>query len=99
MGQVEFPPEPNWQPLRLLVSDEKLRREFMFMGTYVGATEDDGATRIELYKHESSRRYLNADSEGNCYLYDGASASRGENPYRKITVGEALANFSGFSGE
>ena len=93
MGQIEFPPEPNWQPLRLLVPDENLRDEFMFMGTYLAA-EDEGAARIELYKHQSSRRYLNVDAEGNCYVYDGASAARGENPYLKISRGEALCNFA-----
>jgi hypothetical protein len=93
MGQIEFPPEPNWKPLRLLVPDEKLCGEFMFMGTYLAA-EDEGAARIELYKHQSSRRYLNVDAEGNCYVYDGASAARGENPYRKISRGEALCNFA-----
>ena len=95
MGQIEFPPEPNWQPLRLLLPDENLRSEFMFMGTYLAA-EDEGAARIELYKHQSSRRYLNADSEGNCYVYDGAKASRGENPYQKISRREALGNLRAF---
>jgi hypothetical protein len=92
MGQIEFPSEPNWQPLRLLVPDEELRNEFMFMGTYLPAEE--GAARIELYKHQSSRRYLNVDAEGNCYVYDGANAARGENPYRKISRREALGNFA-----
>ena len=98
MGQIEFPSEPNWQPLRLLVSDEKLRGEFMFMGTYLAA-EDEGAAHIELYKHQSSRRYLNVDAEGNCYVYDGASAARGENPYQKISRREALCNFAVSVGE
>ena len=79
MGQIEFPSEPNWQPLRLLVPDEKLRSEFMFMGTYLAA-EDEGAARIELYKHQSSRRYLNVDAEGNCYVYDGAKRGARRKP-------------------
>ena len=90
MGQIEFPSEPNWQPLRLLVPDENLRDEFMFMGTYLPAEE--GAARIELYKHQSSRRYLNVDAEGNCYVYDGAKAACGENPYQKISRQAALGN-------
>ena len=65
----------------------------MFMGTFVGA-EDEGAVRIELYKHQSNRRYLNVDAEGNCYIYDGAKAARGENPYQKISRREALGNFA-----
>lgn len=83
MGQIEFPSEPNWEPLRLHVPDEELLSEFMFMGTYVAA-EEEGAARIELYKLKSSRRYLNVDAEGNCYVYDDAKAAHGENPYRKI---------------
>lgn len=93
MGQIELPIEPNWQPLRLVLPDEKLRSEFMFMGTYLAA-ENEGAARIELYKHQSSRRYLNVDAEGNCYVYVGASAARGENPYQKISRREALCNFA-----
>ena len=93
MGQIEFPSEPNWQPLRLLVPGEKLRSKFMFMGTFVAA-EEEGAARIELYKHQASRSYLNVDAEGNCYVYDGASAARGENAYRKIIRRDALGNFS-----
>lgn len=95
MGQIEFPPEPNWQPLLLLLPDEKFRGEFMFMGTFVAA-EDEGAARIELYKHQLNRCYLNVDSEGNCYVYDGASAARGENPYQKISSREALGNLRAF---
>lgn len=87
MGQIEFPIEANWQPLQLMVADEKTRREFMFMGTFVAA---NGSLKIELYKHESSRRYLNVDAGGECYFYDGSAAARGENPYRKISRREAL---------
>lgn len=85
MGQIEIPNEPNWQPLELLIADENHRREFMFMGTFVAA---DGELRIELYKHESSRRYLNVDAAGNCYVYD--AATQNENSYRKISRREAL---------
>lgn len=92
---MEFPSEPNWQPLRLLVPDEEVRSQFMFMGTFVAA-EDEGAARIELYKHQSSRLYLNADAEGNCYVYDGANAARGENPYRKIVRRDALGRLFAF---
>ena len=95
MGQIEFPSEPNWQPLRLLLPDENLRSKFMFMGTFVTA-ENEGGARIELYKHRSNRRYLNLDSEGNCYVYDGAKAARGENPYQKISRQEALGNLRAF---
>lgn len=87
MGQIEFPPEPNWQPLRLIIENNETRREFMFTGTFVAM---DGSPKIELYKHELSRRYLNVDAGGDCYYYDGA-ATQGENPYRKISRQDALA--------
>lgn len=90
MGKIEFASEPNWQPLRKILADEKSRSEFMFMGTFVAANEQ--TTKIELYKHKSNRRYLNIDSDGNCYFYDGGRAARGDNPYQKIAVREALAN-------
>ncbi len=67
----------------------------MFMGTFVAA-EDEGAARIELYKHQSSRLYLNADAEGNCYVYDEGNAARGENPYRKIIRRDSLGKLFAF---
>lgn len=67
----------------------------MFMGTFVAA-ENEGAARIELYKNQSNRRYLNVDSEGNCYVYDGAKAARGENPYQRISRQDALDNLCAF---
>lgn len=90
MGQIEFSSEPNWQPLRLVIADEETRRKFMFMGTFVAK---DGMPEIELYKHESSRRYLNVDAGGNCYFYDGAKA-KDENPYREISRQDALNRLS-----
>ena len=95
MGQIQFPSEPNWQPLRLLLPHVRLMGEFMYMGTFVAA-EDEGAARIELYKHQSSRRYLNVDSEGNCYVYDAARASSGDNPYQKISRQEGFGNLCAF---
>lgn len=92
MGQIEFPSEPNWQPLRLIIEDDNTLREFMFMGTFVAK---DGMPKIELYKHESSRRYLNVDSAGNCYFYDGAAAGASESPYRKISSQDALNRLCG----
>lgn len=67
MGQIEFPLVPNWQPLEMVVTGEKTRAAFMFIGTFVAPD-----MRIELYKHGLSRRYLNVDSAGNCYAYTGA---------------------------
>jgi hypothetical protein len=94
MRQIEFASEPNWQPLRKILVDEQSRSEFMFMGTFVAA--EVNAPKIELYKHKSNRRYLNIDSDGNCYFYDGGRAARGDNPYQKIAVREALRPFARF---
>ena len=91
MGQIEFSIKANWQPLQLIIADEAARREFMFMGTFIAG---NGMPKIELYKHESSRRYLNIDAGGNCYFYDGAAA-QGENPYRKISRQDALNRLRG----
>ena len=54
--QIDF--TPNWKPL-----EDKLGvrcQEFMFMGRMGG---------INLYKHILTRRYLNLDDSGNCYVY------------------------------
>jgi hypothetical protein len=54
--QIDF--TPNWKPL-----EEKLGarcQEFMFMGR-VGS--------VNLYKHIFTRRYLNLDDSGKCYVY------------------------------
>ncbi len=54
--EIEF--TPNWKPLK-----DKLGtrcEEFMFMGRM---------GRVNLYKHILTRRYLNLDDSGNCYVY------------------------------
>jgi hypothetical protein len=54
--QIDF--TPNWKPL-----EDKLGarcQEFMFMGR-MGS--------VNLYKHILTRRYLNLDDSGNCYVY------------------------------
>jgi hypothetical protein len=52
--------EPDWGPLEKVLP-MKWCGGFMFMG-YVG--------KIRLYKHGLTRHYLNADPDGNTYLYD-----------------------------
>jgi hypothetical protein len=51
--------EPNWKPLEGRLGKARCAG-FMFMGRTNG---------INLYKHGISRRYLNLDDEGNCYVY------------------------------
>jgi hypothetical protein len=51
--------EPNWKPLEGRLGKARCAG-FMFMGRTNG---------INLYKHGISRRYLNLDDEGHCYVY------------------------------
>jgi hypothetical protein len=46
--------EPNWAPLELVLPAWELEN-FMYMGR---------AGEIELYKHRSTRRYLNISADG-----------------------------------
>lgn len=54
--EIDF--TPNWKPL-----ENKMGtwcQEFMFMGRM---------GRVNLYKHIPTRRYVNLDDSGNCYVY------------------------------
>ena len=57
-GSEEIDFTPNWKPLEDKLGDRC--QEFMFMGR-VGS--------VNLYKHILTRRYLNLDDSGNCYVY------------------------------
>ena len=57
-GSHQIDCTPNWKPL-----EDKLGgrcQEFMFMGR---------TGNLTLYKHILTRRYLNLDDSGNCYVY------------------------------
>ena len=54
--QTDF--KPNWKALEKKIGDRC--QEFMYMGRVGG---------INLYKHILTRRYLNLDDLGNCYIY------------------------------
>jgi hypothetical protein len=57
-GRQEIDFTPNWKPL-----EDKLGvscQEFMFMGRM---------GNVNLYKHILTRRCLNLDDSGNCYVY------------------------------
>jgi len=58
---VEVPLTPDWNPLLTRVAAQQCDA-FMYMG-HVGP--------VHLYKHIITRRYLNLDSLGNCYLWNG----------------------------
>ena len=54
-----------WIPLEKYLGSAEACGAFMYMGV---------AGSVYLYKNIISRRYLNIDSEGNCYKYDGVGA-------------------------
>ncbi len=69
---VEIPDTPNWNPLLTRVSPRQCGA-FMYVG-HVGT--------VHLYKHRITRHYLNLDTEGNCFVWDG----QGDNPSNYIPV-------------
>jgi hypothetical protein len=58
---VEVPDTANWSPLLVRLAPGQCRG-FMYIGR-VGT--------VHLYKHIITRRYLNLDTEGNCFVWDG----------------------------
>jgi len=58
------PDRPLWDPL-LKVLSEKRVVQFMFMGEVLC----ESGTRIFLYKHIWSRRYINLDQQGQAYQF------------------------------
>ena len=58
------PDRPLWGPL-LKVLPEKTVAQFMFMGEVLC----ESGTRIFLYKHIWTRRYMNLDQQGQAYQF------------------------------
>ncbi len=62
-------PDPAvWEPL-LKVLPEKAVTHFMFMGEVLW----DHSTRIYLYKHIWTRRYINLDAQGRAYQFHASA--------------------------
>jgi hypothetical protein len=80
---VEVPEGPDWTPL-LARLDARQCGAFMYMG-HVGS--------VHLYKHVVTRRYLNLDAEGNCFLWDG----QGDEPsnYKPVNFQEQYIRVTG----
>jgi hypothetical protein len=74
---------PNWNPLLARLNPADCGA-FMYMG-HIGP--------VHLYKHIITRRYLNLDSEGNCYVWDGKG--EGEENYLPAVFSEQLLRTKG----
>lgn len=86
--EQRFPDRPLWDPL-LKVLPEKSVAQFMFMGEVLC----ESATRIFLYKHIWSRRYINLDQHGQAYQFH---ASEHGSHYVPVELSEALRRASSF---
>lgn len=82
------PDRPLWDPL-LKVLLEKTVAQFMFMGEVL--CERD--TRIFLYKHIWTRRYLNLDQQGQAYQFRGSEQG---SHYLPVELSSAIRRASSF---
>ena len=53
--------EPAWLPLKKMIPEELLD-DWMYMGMQ--------GVDIYLYKHRDTRKYLNIDTKGQCWMYN-----------------------------
>lgn len=72
-----WPETPKWAPLERLLGDGRCA-DFMAMGEMI-----QNKIVIYLYKHKSTRRYLNLDNDGNAYRFNNGA-------YDPITLTEAI---------
>ena len=82
------PDRPVWDPL-LKVLPEKSVAQFMFMGEVLC----ESGTRIFLYKHIWSRRYINLDQQGQAYQFH---ASEQGSHYVPVELSGAIRRASSF---
>lgn len=79
---------PLWDPI-LKVMPEKNVAQFMFMGEVLC----ESGTRIFLYKHIWSRRYINLDQQGQAYQFH---ASEQGSHYVPVELSGAIRRASSF---
>jgi hypothetical protein len=60
---VEEYVNPDWEPLAILIGQTDIA-----CFTWMGRVRSDQRS-LELYRHRTSRRYLNIDQDGNTYQY------------------------------
>lgn len=82
------PDRPLWGPL-LKVLPEKTVAQFMFMGEVLC----ESGTRIFLYKHIWTRRYINLDRQGQAYQF---RASEQGSHYVPVELSGAIRRASSF---
>ncbi|MDI3461294.1 MAG: hypothetical protein OJF50_000115 [Nitrospira sp.] len=82
------PDRPLWDPI-LKVMPEKSVAQFMFMGEVLC----ESGTRIFLYKHIWSRRYINLDQQGQAYQFH---ASEQGSHYVPVELSGAIRRASSF---
>jgi hypothetical protein len=82
------PDGPHWDPL-LKVLPEKTVAQFMFMGEVLC----ESGTRIFMYKHIWTRRYINLDQQGQAYQFH---ASEQGSHYVPVALSSAIRRASTF---
>lgn len=82
------PDRPLWDPI-LKVLPEKTVAQFMFMGEMLC----ESGTRIFLYKHIWTRRYINLDQQGQAYQF---RASEQASHYVPVELSDAIRRASAF---
>lgn len=71
-GKIVNYSEPKWEPLL------HLARIYVDELMWMCEVELKGGTRLQVYKHYWTRRYLQLDSDGNAFAY------RGDDLYRPV---------------
>jgi len=86
--EQRYPDRPLWDPI-LKVLPEKALGQFMFMGEVLC----ESGTRICLYKHIWTRRYINLDQQGRAYQF---RASEQGSHYVPVELAAAIRRASCF---
>lgn len=66
LGEYEAVSPPTWEPLLLQVGDYLVK-----WFKYMGAVRLADGTRLHMYKHTWTRRYLHLSDDGRCFRYSG----------------------------
>lgn len=64
---------PRFEPLDKVIHSRNLQSQWLWTGAVVQDT-----VRIDIYRHQQTRTYLNIDANGKCYQYVVESEERFE---------------------